>query len=84
MNYGQWGEELVAELHAQMELAQDALCLLWAPRWVTLLPKRLLWDPSRRPSAEKSIDASILVRGRGEPTAVEGEIFPGFPGAAVP
>ena len=37
--YGQWGRELVAELHAQAEFVQDALCLSWAPQWVTVLLK---------------------------------------------
>ena len=83
-HYGKWGEELVTDLDAQVEIAQNALCLPWAPRWVTVLLKWLSWDPSRQPSAEESIDTGVLACGKGMPTAVEGEILPGLPGVTIP
>ena len=77
-------EELVAELRVQAEFVQDALCLLWSHRWVTVLLKRLSWDPSRQPSAEEPADTNILVRSKGVPIVAEGEILLGFPGVAIP
>ena len=84
LHYGQWGEELVAELCAQTELVQDVLCFPWASRWVTVLLKQLLWNSLRRPSVEEPADANVLACGKGMPTAAEGDILPGFPGVAVP
>ena len=84
LHYGQWGEELLAEQLVQAEFAQEALCLLPAPWWVMVLLKWLSWDPSRQTSAEESIDADVLVRGKGAPTAAQGEVLPGFPGVAIP
>ena len=83
-HYGQWGEEPLMELHAQAEVAQDTLCLPWAPRGVMVLLKWLSWDPLRQPSAEESLAANVLVCGKGRSSAAEGEMLPGFPGVAIP
>ena len=44
-SFGQWEGEVIAELHAQEELARDALTEPWDPRWTVLLVQWLLWDP---------------------------------------
>ena len=44
-SFGQWEGEVVAELHAQEELARDALTEPWDPRWTVLLVQWLLWEP---------------------------------------
>ena len=84
MTYGQWQEELLEELGVQAELAQDALSILWAPRWATLLMQWLWWDPLRPSAAQVPAGTSGLARDQGAPTVVEGEILPEFSGVAVP
>ena len=42
--FGQWAGEVLAELHAQEELAHAALTESWGPRWTVLLVQWLLWD----------------------------------------
>ena len=79
-----WKEELLEELRAQVELAQDVLSIPWAPWWVMVLMQRLSWDLLSQSDAHMSAGASGLVRGQGVPTAAEGEILPGFPGVAIP
>ena len=44
-SFGQWEGEVVMELHAQEELARNALSEPWDPRWTALLAQRLSWDP---------------------------------------
>ena len=44
-SFGQWEGEVVAELHAQEELAHDALTEPWDPQWMALLVQWLSWDP---------------------------------------
>ena len=77
-------EELLAELRVQAEFMQEALCILWAPRWVMVLLKRLSWDPSKRPSAREPADMGILERRKGVPAVAEGETLLGSSGAASP
>ena len=36
-NFGQWAGEVLAELHAQEELAHAALSETWGARWTALL-----------------------------------------------
>ena len=43
-NFGQWAGEVLAELHAQEELAHAALTESWDPRWAALLVQWLSWD----------------------------------------
>ena len=43
-NFGQWAGEVLAELHAQEELAHTALAESWGRRWMALLVQCLLWD----------------------------------------
>ena len=44
-NFGQWAGEVLAELHAQEELAHAALTESWGRRWMALLVQWLSWDP---------------------------------------
>ena len=44
-NFGQWVGEVLAELHAQEELAHTALADNWGRWWTELLVQRLSWDP---------------------------------------
>ena len=37
LTYRQWMEEVLEELHAQAELAWNALSIPWHPRWAMLL-----------------------------------------------
>ena len=43
--FGQWAGEILAELHAQEELAHAALTESWGPQWTALIVQRLSWDP---------------------------------------
>ena len=43
--FGQWAGEVLAELHAQEELAHTALADNWSRQWTALLVQWLLWDP---------------------------------------
>ena len=44
-NFGQWAGEVLAELHAQEELAHASLAESWGRRWMALLVQWLSWDP---------------------------------------
>ena len=44
-SFGQWEGEVLAELHAQEELARDALTEPWDQWWMALLVQQLSWDP---------------------------------------
>ena len=44
VSFRQWEGEVLAELHAQGELAQDALAEPWDPQWTALLVQWLSWD----------------------------------------
>ena len=44
-SFGQWEGEVLAELHAQEELAYATLTKPWDPRWTVLLVQRLLCNP---------------------------------------
>ena len=44
-NFGQWAGEVLAELHAQEELAHAALMESWGRRWMALLVQWFSWDP---------------------------------------
>ena len=84
-NFGQWAGEVLAELHAQEELAHAALTESWGRQWTALLVQWLSWDPLSAvdvaaPSAAGPSDQS---RQGGAPPVV-GEVLPGFPGVAVP
>ena len=75
---------MLEELCAQAELAQDALSILWAAKWVAVLMQQLAWDLLRPSTAHALASTRGPARNKGVPTVAEGEILPGFPGVAVP
>ena len=44
-NFGQWAGEVLAELHAQEDLAHTVITESWGAQWTALLVQRLSWDP---------------------------------------